>query len=126
MPRITLGLGILLIALGVVGYFASGMASLTALIPAIPGGAFALLGALAMGQPTWRKHLMHAAVAFALLVAVLMAGMLLRGALSPEGIERPAAAMAQALMGLLSLAYVGLGVRSFIEARRARTRDGNA
>ncbi|MEX0652944.1 MAG: hypothetical protein WD534_14285 [Phycisphaeraceae bacterium] len=59
MARITLGLGLLLIALGLVGYFASGMASLTAMIPAIPGAVFALLGLLTLWQPTWRKHTMH-------------------------------------------------------------------
>ncbi|MEX1017041.1 MAG: hypothetical protein WDZ31_09880 [Phycisphaeraceae bacterium] len=120
MARITLGLGLLLIALGLVGYFASGMASLTAMIPAIPGAVFALLGLLTLWQPTWRKHTMHAAVAFALLVAVLMVGMLISTAVSEAGFERPMAAGAQAVMALLCLGYIAVGVRSFIAARRER------
>ncbi|MEX2387408.1 MAG: hypothetical protein WD534_05975 [Phycisphaeraceae bacterium] len=120
MARITLGLGLLLIALGLVGYFASGMASLTALIPAIPGAVFALLGLLTLWQPTWRKHTMHVAVAFALLVAVLMVGMLISTAVSEAGFERPMAAGAQSVMALLCLGYIAVGVRSFIAARRER------
>ncbi len=37
-----------------------------------------------------------------------------------SAVERPAAAVAQTLMALICLAFVGFGVKSFIDARRRR------
>ena len=60
MARITIGVGVVLIALGLIGYFPD-QASWTALIPAIFGVILAILGGVAM-QPNLRKHAMHVAV----------------------------------------------------------------
>ena len=65
---------------------------------------------------------MHAAAVLGL-VAVLGAG---RGLtkilplLSGEPVERPNAVIAQAVMALLGLIFVGLCIKSFIDARRNR------
>lgn len=122
MPRITLGLAFLLIILGVVGYIATGSEHVTALIPAFIGVVFGLLGALAMWKPTTRKHVMHAAVALALLVFIgMIPGIfnMLR-LLAGADLDNPPAAVSRGVLGLLCLIYVGLGVRSFITARRQR------
>lgn len=128
MPRITLLLAAVLIALGVGSYVATGMASWTALIPAIVGLPFAPLGALAMRE-TLRKHVMHAAVALALLIFLGMAGMAgpkLPALLSGAPMDRPVAVAMQAVMGVLCGIYVGLGVKSFVAARRQRPADAAA
>ena len=61
MPKITIGLGILLILLGLGGYFGTDAKSFTALIPAFVGVPLLLLGCLAL-KDNLRKHAMHAAV----------------------------------------------------------------
>ena len=60
MAKITIGIGFVLIALGVGGYFGTGRESWTALIPAFFGLPLALLGVVALKDHTW-KHAMHVA-----------------------------------------------------------------
>ena len=117
MPATTRIIGFLLIAIGLVGYFATSMASVTALIPAMIG-ALLLVLALAARNPGARKHAMHAAVAIALVAALGTLPRLLP-ALSAREFQRPAV-IAQLAMVLVLLFYVAMGVRSFIDARRAR------
>ncbi len=50
MTKITIGLGLGLIALGLGGYFGTGRASVTALIPAFFGGPLLLLGLVALKE----------------------------------------------------------------------------
>lgn len=119
MPQITLVLGIALVLLGVAFYIATGMVSVTALIPAIFGIVFAICGLLVMAKPTWRKHVMHLAVLVALLGAVAV-GMRLVGLVTGEATFNAAAAE-QLIMLVLCVAYIVLGVKSFIDARRSRT-----
>lgn len=114
MARVTLIYGLLMIALGVGMYFGTGTPSVTALIPAFFGGVFLLLGLLAL-KDQLRKHAMHAAAALALVAFVASVGVLLA-----RGTAKPLAAAEQAIMALLSAGFVGLCVRSFIQARRAR------
>jgi hypothetical protein len=77
-----------------------------------------LILAMVARSPQARRHAMHAAVAIALISAL---GTLPRlfPALMAREFSRPAV-MAQAAMVLVLLLYVVLGVKSFIEARRAR------
>lgn len=117
MPSVTRLVGFVLIILGVVGYLATGRASVTALIPAFFGAAL-LVTALIARNPGSRKHAMHAAVALALL-GLLGTGARVVPAIGAGDIGRPAV-MAQIAMTLLLAAYVALGVKSFIDARRAR------
>jgi hypothetical protein len=121
MAKTTIGFGIAFIVLGLAGYFGSGMASPTALIPAVFGVLFCSLGAIAR-DPAKRKHTMHAAALLGLL-AVLGAG---RGLtqigplLAGEPVERPNAVIAQSIMAVLGLIFVVLCIKSFRDARRNR------
>ncbi|HUE87411.1 MAG TPA: hypothetical protein VMO26_15155 [Vicinamibacterales bacterium] len=117
MPFITRVVGFLLVLLGVVSYIGTGGASITALIPAFVGAIFLLLALIAR-NPATRKHVMHAAVAIALLA---VAGGVPRiiTAVNAGDLTRPAV-LAQIAMAVILAAYVVLGVKSFIDARRAR------
>src|SRR5512134_1033916 len=88
MPATTRLVGFVLIALGLIGYFATGRASITALIPAFFGAIFLILAFVARGEAA-RKHAMHAAVALAL-VAFLAVVPRLLPALTAGDLARPA------------------------------------
>ena len=117
MPSTTRTLGIILIVLGLIGYFGTGRVSVTALIPAFFGAVFVVLALVARSDAA-RKHAMHAAVAIALLGLL---GTLVRlvPALGAGQLARPAV-LAQLVMSILLAGYVALGVKSFKDARRAR------
>ena len=117
MLSVTRAVGFLLILLGIVGYVATGGASITALIPAFVGAVFLVL-ALVARSPEARKHVMHAAVAIALLAVIGGVPRILT-AVNAGDIRRPAV-MAQIAMATILAVYVLLGVKSFIDARRAR------
>lgn len=116
MPMTTIIFGIALIAQGFAGYFATGQASKTALIPTIPGGILALLGALAH-RPGSRAAAMHAAVAVA---ALGIAGALLGGRRAPS--PNRVAKAARATMAATCSTYVALGVRAYVAGRCAAAR----
>jgi hypothetical protein len=117
MVSVTRAVGFLLILLGIVGYVGTGGASLTALIPAFVGAVFLVL-ALVARSPEARKHVMHAAVAIALLAVIGGLPRILT-AVNAGDISRPAV-MAQIAMAAILAIYVLLGVKSFIDARKAR------
>jgi len=124
MPTITVVYGGLLVMLGVAGYLATGRESVTALIPAFFGMPLVALGMAAAAREASRKHAMHGAA----LLAVLAVAGSARGVpsfvklLGGGEVDRPAAAIAQAVMFALSLVFVILCVVSFVRARRARAR----
>src|SRR5215467_9296051 len=66
MANVTIGFGLVLAALGVGGYVATGRTSLTALIPLAFGLVLVVCGALARREAL-RKHAMHAAAVLGLL-----------------------------------------------------------
>jgi hypothetical protein len=117
MPGTTRIFGLLLIALGIGSYIATGRTSMTALIPAF-FGAVLVVCALVAASESARKHAMHAAVAIGLIGAIAALARGVPAALAGE-VGRPAV-LAQLAMGALLLVYVALGVQSFIAARRAR------
>lgn len=125
MQVVTFVFGACLVVLGLVGYFASGRASWTALIPAIAGAIFLMLGAVAL-NPRYRRHAMHAAAALAVLglVATLRGVIKVFQMYSGTEIERPQAAISQAIMAALCLVFVSFAVRSFVMARRQRPGQG--
>jgi hypothetical protein len=123
VPLVTIIFGLVLVALGVVGYTGATPAHVTALIPAFFGAAFVVLGALAT-RPALLKHAMHGAAVLALL-ALLGSARGLPDALrllTGAPVARPAMATSQGVMFLLSAIFVALCVRSFIAARRERER----
>jgi hypothetical protein len=147
MARTTIVFGILLVLLGVIGYWGSAPAeddaaisaeavtaggaspagetakrSVTALIPACVGAILLLCGLIALNEKL-RMHAMHAAVVVGLLGAIAGFG---RGAMGvgkflsndPE-LNRRAFVFVW-LMAILCTIFVVLSVRSFIEARKRR------
>ncbi len=118
MSKITIAVGAFLIVLGLIGYLGTGMVSWTALIPAFFGLLLTILGVLAL-QEGWRKHAMHVAVIIGLVGFLGGAFSFMRPLLS-GGEMKPMAATMQALMALTCAAFVGLCVKSFIDARVAR------
>ena len=127
MATLTLWLGIVLSALGIIGYVGSGGESITALIPTFFGVVFIVLGILARKEQL-RKHMMHAA---AVLAIVGFAGSV-RGVssfaamLSGGEVARPFAAVMQTIMALLTLAFVLLAIKSFVDARRQRNAQSDS
>jgi hypothetical protein len=117
----TIGFGVVLILLGLVGYFGSGMASPTALIPAIFGLLLVVFGAMARDDKK-RKMAMHIAVVIGLLGFLGSASGLisLPAVLSGGPVERPMAVVSKSIMAVLMAVYVAMCVKSFINARRSR------
>ena len=106
---------------GVAGYFLTGGVSLTALIPAAFGLVIALSGVLARDE-RMRKHAMHAAVFVALLGFLgSLRGVLQIGEVFDGTAARPAAVVSQTIMAVLTLGYIVIAVRSFVQARRRRS-----
>ena len=121
MPSVTIALGVALIVLGLAGYFLTGAVSVTALIPAAFGLVLAVCGAIAR-DPGKRRHAMHAAVVVALLGFLGSArGLMQIGALLNGTAARPAAVISQTIMAVLTLVYIVMAVRSFVQARANRT-----
>ena len=121
MPTTTLALGVALIILGLAGYFLTGAASPTALIPAGFGLVIALAGLLARDERK-RKHAVHSAVVVALLGLLgSIRGLLQIGDLFNGTAARPAAIVSQTIMAVLTLGYIVMAVRSFVKARSVRS-----
>jgi hypothetical protein len=127
VPVVSVVFGLLLIALGVWGYWGGALGlweplglappktlSATALIPAYMGAALVILGLLAF-KASFLKHAMHLAAVIGL-VGLLAAG----GRLLQHGRIDDVAGASLAAMTLLSAIFVGLCVNSFIQARRRR------
>lgn len=125
MAKVTLVFGVMLIALGIVGFMGTGSAHPTALIPCWIGLLLGLLGFAANSpDPKRRGVFMHIAVTLGLLsvLATIKGGiidyiLMLRGQAFPY----PAAVESKAAMCILMLIFVALCVRSFISARKARS-----
>jgi hypothetical protein len=118
MPSISIVCGIFLILVGIAGYVYGMMgnaASVTALIPAFFGIALLLLGFLAKAKENLRKHLMHVAVAIALIGFILPAGRIL---MKVSSLTLSAAVISQIAMAVICLFHVILSIQSFINARR--------
>ncbi len=114
MARNSMIFGLLLVALGIGGYYGTSQASLTALIPAAFGVGIFGLGIAAL-KDSFRKHAMHAAAVLGLVgfaATVLYLVDLLRLIF-----DQPAL-LAKSAMALLCGTYVALAVKSFIDARR--------
>ncbi len=122
MAKVTVVFAILLIALGLVGYFGTGAQHATALIPTWFGAALGMFGLLAMSPDEGRRKLfMHVNVTLGLLGFIAVATESIRGYVHAKssGVQPDMIALASKLtMTGLLLIYVILCVRSFIAARR--------
>jgi hypothetical protein len=121
MAIVTLVVGGLLSLLGILGYVLSDSRSLTALIPLGFGVLLEVCGALAL-RPEFKKHAMHGAS----VLALLGLGGSARGfvkfvqMLGGADVARPFAVQIQGAMFLIMLVFLGLCIRSFIQARIRR------
>ncbi len=121
MPTNSIIFGLILIAIGIGGYIhgvTNDKASMTALIPAFFGIVMVVLGLAARASEGMRKHLMHGAVAFALLGFLLTAGRVLS---QIANISFNAAAVSQTSLAVVCLVFVLLRVRSIMTARKDRS-----
>ena len=121
MAKLTIGCGVVLIALGVWGFVATGSAHPTALIPTWFGLALAIAGTLANSEDAKRRMLwMHVAVTVGLLgfIGALVRVIVEFAGAHGEPLAHPVAVEDQAAMAVVCLLFVGLCVRSFIAARR--------
>jgi drug/metabolite transporter (DMT)-like permease len=126
MAKFTRILGVTLILLGLIPYLVLAYSgtepvSITALIPTFFGIVFLVLG-VAARKESWYRHSMHGAAVLALLGLFGSAGGLLNVfyMLGGSSVERPDAAIAQAIMAVLCIIYLIAAVRSFIDARKAK------
>lgn len=123
MTALTLAVGAVLTVVGVAAYAGTGADSATALIPSAVGVLLLVAGFLSR-SPRLHRHGIHAGLAVALLgllgslMNVFQLGDVLAGTA-----ERPAAVVVSTVMAALLLAYLVVGVRSFVLARRRRPRD---
>lgn len=123
MAKLTIGFGVLLILIAVIGFVATGSAHPTALIPAVFGVLLIVFGLLA-NTPDAKKRMlwMHVAVTVGLIgfLSTIMADVqaikMSHGTVYPH----PAAVLEKAAMSLACLIYVLFSVRSFINARVRR------
>lgn len=121
MPNLSIYFGLLLVAIGVLGYaysLTTGPGSFTALIPAAFGAVLAILGFAAVRNEGPRKHLMHGAVIIAFVGFAAMLGRLIS---KRDGFTGSAGDIATAATAFICLIFVVLTVRSFIAARKSIT-----
>jgi hypothetical protein len=118
VAKVTIAVGLILIGLGLGGYFGTGTPSVTALIPAFFGGPILLLGVLAL-KDGMRKHAMHTAVLLGLIGFLASAGRAI-AVLAKGEIKLPVALAMTIAMAVVCGIFVALCIRSFVQARRAR------
>ncbi len=118
----TFTFSILLILLGLVGYFGTGRLSITALIPTWLGILILICGIVALSH-RFTKTFMHIAVVLAFLGflgtfhGIIKMVKMLMGITIPL----PQAAIAQSIMSLLCLVYVLICFRWFLNNRRKKS-----
>jgi hypothetical protein len=114
--RLALLIGVALVA--ITGIVIAGVSfSPTALLPGILGVVLIAAGFIGERRPTWKRHAMHIAVAAALLGAL---GSLRVFSAFGDPDANPVVIAGQMMTLMLCAIFVVLGIRSFIEARRAR------
>jgi uncharacterized membrane protein len=119
MGPIAIGFGVLLTLLGPVLYFLSDPAkqSPTAFIPSGFGVVLVILGVFAMNEK-FRMHAMHGAALIGLIGCAMPAYMVVAGLIRGDEFNLPK--QGQTAMAVLCGVFLGLCVKSFIDARKAR------
>jgi uncharacterized membrane protein len=106
------------VVVGVVGYIGSGAESLTALLPAVLGVVLVVAGVLA-AEERRRMMAMHIAALVALLGIIGSVPRLISSAGAED--TNSWAVVSLSVTTVVLVVFLALAVRSFIEARRART-----
>jgi hypothetical protein len=124
MAKLTIAYGVIFILMGLYGYFGISSESLTALIPTFFGIPMLILGWLGLNEK-YLKHTMHIAAVLNLLGFAGTVGGLIKFFKMLDGAEtaRPAAVTVQAIMAVLCLVFLILAIKSFIDARKNRTKS---
>jgi len=122
MAKLSIGLSVVLILLGLISYFGISSESVTALIPAFIGVPMLLLGFLALNEK-YKKHAMHGAAVLMLIgFGGTISGLIkFFRMIGGEVFERPSAITVQAIMAVLCLIFLILAIKSFIDARRGKS-----
>jgi hypothetical protein len=110
--------GVLLIGLALVGYFGGDSGSMTAFIPAIAGLPI-LIGSLIALNPAREALGMHIAAVFGLLGFLAPLGRIIPTLASGEFVAN-LAGISMIAMTVICGIFLGLCIKSFIDARRAR------
>ncbi len=116
MGKLTIGYGLILVVLGIGGYYGSGQASKTALIPVALGIPAIICGVLAETKESLRMHVMH----FAVLIGLVGLAGGVPGLIKMFGGDTGAGPLARGALAVISAIFVALCVKSFIDARRRR------
>lgn len=121
MAKITTYFGIVLILLGITAYTATGMISITALIPSFFGVVFVIFGVLG-GKEKLYIYMMYGAAALALAGLAGSARGLLEvfTLISGGSVERPGAVITQAIMAIMLIGYLIQVIKSFIAAQNTK------
>jgi hypothetical protein len=117
MGRLTVVFGAALVLVGIVGYAASGAASVTALIPAFVGGPMVVAGLL-MARPSTRSFGFYSAI----VLAGIMALGSLRGVAGLLGGDFSGPALIQLALFLASAGFVVFAARKALAGRRGGAR----
>ena len=124
MAKTTLVFAILLVVLGIAGYYYTGAIHPTALIPLWWGVALGICGFLAISPSERRRKLfMHIAVTIGMLgfIGAVVVAIQGYGSARSQGIAPDMVALwDKVIMAFLLLNYVVLCVQSFIKVRRSR------
>ena len=113
MYRVTILFGVLLVITGVVGFYQSGTEHPTALIPAFIGIPLFVCGIIA-AKEAMRMMAMHIAILIGLVGFIGATATLFKAD------QSMAAIVSKSITALLCATFVGLCVRSFIQARKTR------
>jgi hypothetical protein len=124
MAKLTIVYGVIFIIMGLYGYFGISSESITALIPTFFGIPMLILGWLGLNEK-YLKHTMHIAAVLNLLGFAGTVNGLIKFFKMLGGAEtaRPAAVTVQAIMAVLCLVFLIFAVKSFIDARKNRTKS---
>ncbi|MGH9617918.1 MAG: hypothetical protein ACRD28_14355 [Acidobacteriaceae bacterium] len=121
MAKFTFVIALVLIALGIAFFIATGSYAPTALIPAYFGIVLGILGLLANTADSKRRMIMmHVAVTIGLIGVVFPGYRAGAAFLASTRMAHPAAVKEEFAMAAICLVFVLVCVRSFIAARRAR------
>ncbi len=123
MAKVTIAFAVIFIALGLVGFVATGSTHPTALIPAALGLLLGIFGILALSPDAGRRKLfMHINVTLAALgfAGTVMGFINWINMLGGAAVKNPQAVESKASMAMLCFFYVVLCIRSFRAARKAR------
>lgn len=122
VPSIAKFAGSALIIVGLIGYYATGAASITALIPAFLGLLLGIFGYMAAARPAARKHFMHGAALVALLgiIGTITAIPDLFTVIGGGDTGNNAAVVSRSITAVICTVFLAITVKSFVDARKSQ------